>query len=583
MDRRDAAANAEAGSHAGARVRSACVVTALCGVAFAGLLWLAFPPLSVWWVAPLIVSPLVVASTRWDRRYWLGGVVAGVATLPVWLYEQSWTRHVSEAGFVPLGLVLSVYPGLFVWGMARVVRSSPGVPVWAACGLLWGALEMIRGRIAFGGYPWFLVGHPVVESPVLAAAGSVVGASGVSVLVAGLGGAIGGLFAGRARESLIGAGVIACVWGALSVVGTVAWPIGSGQADAGASRPLIAAVQTNVPQDVRGTWEAEQRVEDMLRFLELTRRASERGASVIVWPETMFPGYYLDRESLAAVRRVSDRFPDLARFVDEFARALTLTQGELSAAMVVGARTYDGLDLSGPGGYEPSHDATFNSAVVIEGGEITNQRYDKVHLTPFGEVMPYISAWPWLESRVLSIGLGASGMRFDLDAGAHAVLLEVGGLQAATPICFEATMAAVCRRLVVGDGSQWGPAEADLLMNLTNDGWFGGFDAGRAQHLLSARWRSVELGLPMLRAANTGISCLIDARGRVVSQLPPRQEGVLVVELGPGRGWTMYRSTGEAMGWASLTGGLGLIAWTVVGRRWLDARGSRADTSLAGK
>ena len=110
-------------------------------------------------------------------------------------------------------------------------------------------------------------------------------------------------------------------------------------------------------------------------------------------------------------------------------------------------------------------------------------------------------------------------------------------VRAATPICFEATKADLCRRLIIGDGT----GRASLFVNLSNDGWFSFWDAGRRQHLQAARWRCVEMGVPMVRAVNTGASVAIDRRGRItndrlidrpaVSGGSMRVDGVLVAQV----------------------------------------------------
>src|SRR5690606_11264799 len=159
----------------------------------------------------------------------------------------------------------------------------------------------------------------------------------------------------------------------------------------------------------------------------------------------------------------------------------------------------------------PDFHARYDSALLFSpGGEEAPPRYDKLHLTPFGEIMPYVHRWPEVQNWLLS--LAAQGMRFDMTPGRApkrlTVSLSEGGplksIQIATPICFESTMPGVCRRLV------WaGEGRADVLVNLTNDGWFGDMEGGREQHLQIGRFRAIENRVPMVRSANTGISAAI--------------------------------------------------------------------------
>jgi apolipoprotein N-acyltransferase len=213
-----------------------------------------------------------------------------------------------------------------------------------------------------------------------------------------------------------------------------------------------------------------------------------------------------------------------------FYDALMALSREVGVPMLVGAVGVEGLRFEETGeGVRSRVDGRYNSVFLVEDGRVARARYDKMELTPFGEVMPGISAWPWLERQVMAIGAG--GMSFDLRAGRRGRVFEIDGADGrfgvATPICFEATIGGQCRRLMRGEGD----ARAGVMVNVTNDGWFGGFDAGRRHHLLSARWRCLELRTPLVRAANTGISASIGASGRVHAALAPRTSGVLVADV----------------------------------------------------
>jgi apolipoprotein N-acyltransferase len=150
----------------------------------------------------------------------------------------------------------------------------------------------------------------------------------------------------------------------------------------------------------------------------------------------------------------------------------------------------------------------------------------------------------------------------------------------ATPICFEITEASLCRALVRA-------AEADnhmpLLVNVTNDGWFGSWDPGRKQHLLAARWRALELGVPVVRAANTGVSCFIDYLGRVreisVDGLACRVEGIAVQDVRIRRGETVYREFGDLC-WVFPVSLAGLVILAIV-RRMPNNLGGGSGTETA--
>ncbi len=211
----------------------------------------------------------------------------------------------------------------------------------------------------------------------------------------------------------------------------------------------------------------------------------------------------------------------------------------------------------------PEHQ--YNSAYLIQGSP-PFQRYDKYQLTPFGETMPYISAWPWLEEKLLA--LGAQGMSFSLDANPvlRRLVLETseGSFVLGTPICYEDTVGRVCRRMVYDRGRK----QADLLVNLSNDGWFGRSDATRREHNQIARFRCIENRVPLARAVNTGQSVAVDSLGRVIASLgegrygEARRSGVLEARLTLDRRQTLYGTVGDGWGWGCLLFTAALLAWS---------------------
>jgi apolipoprotein N-acyltransferase len=300
----------------------------------------------------------------------------------------------------------------------------------------------------------------------------------------------------------------------------------------------------------------------------------------------MLPGGPHDEESVqatvnAGIYRLYERDGQQHRLAgDFFSVAVRDLQERVGVPLLVGAETARGLTYApdGSGGVRVSADSRHNSALLFQDGRITGERYDKLHLTPFGEVMPLISRWDWLERQLLA--LGAGGMTFDLAPGPGPRVIEVvlpeeageeeeRAVRIATPICFEATMSRICRRLVFDRGKR----RADLMINLTNDGWFGGFDAGRRQHMQLARWRCLELSTPMIRAANTGISAFIDANGRVLASgidaegRDARVAGVLSGSIPTGFRSNTYAVIGDLVGWVALLLSVLLVGASMIGVR----------------
>jgi len=545
------------------------------GLAHALLAVLAFPPADIWIVAFAAPLPLIWAGCRTAERPILGAVLVSIGVLPFWFFQERWLIEVTPAGYPALAVYLSLCTGFGVYLIARIRRRATGVvpiPMFLLAPVALGAVEVLRGEIVWTGYAWFLTGHPLIWAPTLAAPAAVFGSYFVSLLVLALAGALadaaGWSGVARARGGQAGA-VVALVW---VLTGWIGWREGNDRA--GGISLDVAVVQTNLPQSNKMGWTIAERQADMRRFTELTRQAAavRPPPDIILWPETMFPGISLSPEMLEAFDAAwSANNPGMARAGERhafilMAQDLLRLQTETGIPMIVGSiampRPVSIRSEKGQADLEsgPQH----NSAFLIDAGSVRSERYDKVDLTPFGEVIPYVWRWPALQQKVLS--LGAAGMAFNLVPGDTPSVLPVprgnvspeAGTQvyAATPICFEVTRSALCRWLVC-DGSR---LRASVIFNLSNDGWFGRFSGGREQHLQAARWRCVELGVPMVRAANTGISAAIDSRGRLLRQGPDGQEvssgtdGVMSVRLlvNPDRPVTIFGRLGDIWAWGAL-------------------------------
>jgi len=561
------------------------------GLCSALLIVAAFPPVGLWWVSVLIPVPLMRLAMRPGMRPLLAAALGGLGTLPAWAWTHAWVLGVSAYGAPLLMLYLALYAGLFVWVGARV-HARLGAPVLTLA-VVWVGIEFLRATLVLTGYPWYLAVHPMIESPgaVLAAPARWGGVPLVGLV-----------------SALVSAGLALAIdrrrAGAAWALGALALWVGLGFGAAGARhepgrRVVFGIVQPDIPQDNRGAWTTRQRVSDWIDMGTLTIASAQDDAlrpDLIVWPEGLAPGWTLDARSRAkeraarivwSLRPLSETdAPDLESKSPGLPMTLPATQvveemltmqEQLGIPMVVGGPGFEGLELieDDEGFFDYQSEGKYNSAFVLAGGRVEARRYDKMHLTPFGEVMPVISRSDALESWLL--GLGAVGMAFDLDAGSAPTVLQVPvgdrALRLATPICFEATVASVCRALV----SDGGERRADVLVNLTNDGWFGWSDAGRRTHMLTARWRCAELDTPMVRSANTGISGVIDARGVVVARdVTPVIEGqsgagYLNAPVRTGKGVTLYARIGDAAGWAAT-----LVTGALLGVALLAGRGPLA-------
>lgn len=560
------------------RRRAAFGAGAAGGMCHGVVMALAFAPVGWWWMAVVATAPLALVAWRVKRARW-AGLGASVGASAWWWWSHRWIWDVSAAGLPVLVGYLSLYAGVFVvmgvlWRRVVERKGWGAWRFWWALPVVWCGLEMFRGSVMWDGYAWFFVGHPVVDSSLGVFLGRVVGAIGASLVVAAIGvwvvwavvvvrggmkGWLGAVVSAVLFVAAVGAGVFADLPVTVAQTGNEVYV-------------RLGLVQTNVPQSNKMSLGIEQRLAAFARMEALTREAKAKGAGVIVWPETMFPGLALNREAVEAERAAELRYRGGIESTVFYDRLLALQQ-EVGVPLVVGAIAMEGVRIrEDDDGVHIESDATHNSVFVVDSGAVREERYDKARLTPFGEYMPYISTWPWLERQLLA--LGASGMSFDLKASdrVRTLLVDAGGgktVRIGTPVCFEGSEPELCRATA--------RQGVDGLINVTNDGWFGNAAGGRENHLMTARWRAVENGVWVVRAANTGVSCLVDRWGQVLKKLPANEEGVLVVQVRVDEGGgTLYRSTmGDSVGWVCL-GGAGLLAFGgVIGR---EQKGRVADS-----
>jgi apolipoprotein N-acyltransferase len=284
----------------------------------------------------------------------------------------------------------------------------------------------------------------------------------------------------------------------------------------GDGQPLtVAAIQANVPQEIK--WLAGREQEIVSGLLAQSAEAAAQGARLVVWPESSSPLAlsYGDDPNAPAVPPPRDRqgFEQVSSWVKN-ARVTLLTGS-------VGYRRVDGRPRA------------TNSAFVIGPDGVPGASYDKVHLVPFGEYVPLQRLLFFVDRMVQgSVGEFLPGERFE------ALPTELG--RAGTFVCYEAIFPELVRRVA---------RHADFLVNITNDAWFGK-SAAPHQHLAMAAVRAAENRRWMLRAANTGISALIDPAGRVRRATPLEVRTVLLGSLAPRSDTTLYARTGDLLAWA---------------------------------
>jgi apolipoprotein N-acyltransferase len=479
--------------------------------------WLAFPAL-----APLLVA---IEGTAWRQAASLGfaaGLVFSLATIP-WI-APTMVRYGGLpwglAGLVLLGLAgyLALYLAAFCALLSRGAFRSGGWSVVVAASV-WTALEFLRTHLLTG-FPWNLLGYSQHRNLLLIQIAAVTGVYGVSFVVVAVNAALAQVVQARGswRGALPPVGVAALLWG-LAVGSAWLQPLPEA-----ATPPIrVALVQGNIDQGVK--WDPAWQVRTLAIYRDLTRDAARERPQLVVWPEAAVP--FVLRED---PRR---------REVEALAR-------EAGAYLLIGAP-------------DRREGRARNSAFLMDPEGRTVGRYDKRHLVPFGEYVP-------LRRLLFFVNALAGGAIGEFVAGTEATVFPTPIGRVAVVICYEAIFPGEVQELFL--------AGADVLVNITNDAWFGR-SAAPAQHLAMAAFRAVEHRAYLVRAANTGISAIVAPDGRVVRASGLFTPAVLSATISPRAGVSVYTRYGDLFAWGTvalaLAAALGTLA-PVGLLRWRAAR-----------
>lgn len=474
---------------------------------FTGLVGLAYPATLApyghgWLVLPLLAILFSqVFTARPGRAFVLAYLwaLSGFTASFYWTYLSLHDIAGLPAVFAgPLTLLLPAWLALFpavatalaAWlAQASGRRSGAWLLGWPA---LWTIFEWVRGWLITG-FPWGSLGYTQIPDGPLAGYAPVLGIFGVSWAVASSGAVLGWLLSllggsqttvRRPWQAALSTGLVAVLWAGGASFARVEWtrPVGA---------PLtVSLAQGAIPQSMK--WDPASFELTLQVYAEQVVAA--RG-KLIVLPETAFPLMYdqMPPEYLQAMRKLVESR---------------------------GAELVSGVPDRGDG------DRYYNSVVSVTGGQ---QRYSKDHLVPFGEFVPL----PWLTGwlyRYMNMPLAGF-----TPGGANQAPMTLAGQRVAFNVCYEDSFG---EELI-------GPArEATLLANVSNMAWFGHSNAAW-QHLQLAQARALETGRPMIRATNTGLTAVVDHRGRVVASLPQFQRGVLESTVQGRTGLTPYMRLGN--------------------------------------
>lgn len=548
------------------------------------LLGASFSPWDCWPLAYFALVPWVLTLAQTTHRRWsLLWATAGGAVF--WTGMLYWLSWITPAGYAAAAGYLTVY-----WLVAAVLIRAALARRWpltVALPLVWVSLEYARSLIITG-FPWFNLAHSQYSQTSLIQIADLTGQYGVSFFVAMVNGAIVDLLrdtvlAGPprwipSRSGWRAAAACVAVGAALLVYGN--FRMGQQTQSPG---PVIGIVQEAIPISLGLKPLAEETV--LQRHLDLARRFEGSRCDLVMMPETMLPTGlnpdFLARcsEEILEIRRQESRLGVSGKSQESYLLRLRewlqWRQERLDEANEV-LRTAQQLGCSILGGgatcrasrQDSNELLVSNSAVWFDAdGHVRGDFYSKMHLVPFSEYVPFRDSWPWLHRLLRSavppvmdqLEPGAACVVYDLwpwhgAPGPHASTRQAatatattgaatlapatapapGPWRLATPICYEGTFDTVCRDLVW----QRGRKAADILANLSNDGWFVWHDSQgkphgsteQSQHLAHYCFRAVETRVPVVRSVNTGISASIDSCGRIVAELD--QYGVRTMVAG---------------------------------------------------
>jgi apolipoprotein N-acyltransferase len=430
--------------------------------------------------------------------YWTSTVVATFGQL---------ATPIAVFAMLLLAAYLALYPAVAALVTGVLIRRI-GAAALFLVPAAWVATEFLRGYL-FGGFPWVPLGNSQVTVLAVAQLASVLGVYGLTTLVALVNAAIAYsmLANGRARaKTLVGVGLLL-----VTVAGWGAWRIGDGSLVRQGTAIRVGLVQGNIEQTLK--WRADQARRIFTTYIAMTRDVVRRGAQYVIWPESSTP-FTFEGDPVG-----NSEMRALAR--------------ELGVPILFGSDQDAGADKH------------YNAAFQLAPDGMTSAVYRKIHLVPFGEFVP-LANWLTIFPPLVQTLAGFA----PFSAGESMVMLPVGLHKASTAICYEVVYPSLVREAVLGG--------SELLTTITNDAWYG-HSSAPFQHFAMASMRAIEHGRYLARAANTGISGVVDPYGRVVARSGIFEEVGLVEEVRFLTGRTIYSAIGDVVAYAAMAIVLGAL------------------------
>jgi len=480
------------------------------------------------WVA-LVPLAAVLRDKTQGERFLIGTIAGGVHFLTS-LYWIAGTLHtygnlnIPGSVFVALLLVAleTSYVVLFALLAGLVLDRAPKSPMSILLPFLWTAVEYLRMVTPFGGFPWILIGYSQGGYALVVQSADLGGVWIITFLIALVNGAIADVMDWRADPEKFPFPKGAVTAAVLLMVANLvygAYRIRDVRLRNDKARPLIAAaLQGDIRQDMK--WEDSTAEMILMRYVELHRQAIEKGARFVVWPEAATP-FAFERDF----------------------------NGMILARQLANSGTYT---LLGSADYTVENEKRrYSNSAYFVGPSGIEGKYSKMHLVPFGEYIPFVKYLAFIDKIVK----GAAG---NFNAGKNIEVFKLPEGTVSVIICYEAIFGSEVRR--------FRKAGAELLVNITNDAWFGDTSAPR-QHLAMAAFRCVENHCWMVRSANTGISAIIDPLGKIRASTKIFTKTLLVEEVKLMPGVTPYARWGDIFLYAVLAACVAGLGWVFIAKR----------------
>jgi apolipoprotein N-acyltransferase len=478
------------------------ILHTLLSLATAFLLLAIFPKFDFRFLAPVALTPLLIALARTNDG-WQRFVFGWATGIFYWFFLCTWIQFVLEAhgdmgvfgswgSFVLFSILKGLHMAVFSWLAGPLMRRTYAIPAVAA---LWTGLERTHGTF---GFAWLALGNAGINMSVPLRVAPYVGVYGVSFIFCTLATALASVVLRYPRIRLTPLAALLILFFLPAMPQNIP------------ATETALVVQPNINPDLQWTQLLQEKTEQQLSLVSEAFRSK-----LVIWPELPAPLYYYgDREFHQAATEIA---------------------------------LHHGYFLFGTVAYTSEHQP-LNSAVLLGPDGLEIGRYDKIDLVPFGEFVP----------RVFSFVNRITQEAGDFVPGHDIKVLPAAGHRLGVFICYESAFPDLVR--------QFSRKGADVLVNLSNDAYFGHSEA-REQHLLLARMRAVENRRYLIRSTNDGITAVINPEGQIVQRLPMYREVAAPMRYGVVEGTTFYARHGDWFAWSCLAVGAGLGLYQLPPRR----------------